>query len=64
MNSLERVSVPIERWLCGPLREWAEDFLGEKRLRHEGFFEPAPFGGCGPSMYPAGGAGITIFGMC
>lgn len=34
--------VPIEYWLSGPLREWGEELLGEKRLREEGFFDPAP----------------------
>lgn len=35
-------AVPVEQWLCGPLRSWAEALLDEARLRREGFFDPAP----------------------
>jgi asparagine synthase (glutamine-hydrolysing) len=34
--------IPIEAWLRGPLRAWAEELLDESRLRREGFFNPDP----------------------
>ncbi len=34
--------IPLDVWLRGPLREWAEALLSEDRLRREGYLHPAP----------------------
>jgi asparagine synthase (glutamine-hydrolysing) len=37
--------VPIDAWLRGPLKEWAESLLDEKRLKHQGLLNPDPIRG-------------------
>jgi asparagine synthase (glutamine-hydrolysing) len=34
--------LPLDDWLRGPLRGWAESLLDEKRMVQEGFLNPAP----------------------
>ncbi|MDR3517601.1 MAG: asparagine synthase (glutamine-hydrolyzing) [Azospirillaceae bacterium] len=35
-------SVPIDSWLRGPLRDWAETLLDERTIRDQGFLDPVP----------------------
>ena len=35
-------AIPIDDWLRGPLRDWAESLLDEPTMRSQGFFNPGP----------------------
>lgn len=35
-------AVPVDAWLRGPLREWAETLLNESRMRQEGYLNSKP----------------------
>jgi asparagine synthase (glutamine-hydrolysing) len=35
-------NIPVEAWLRGPLRDWAEALLDSHRLHQEGFLRPQP----------------------
>lgn len=34
--------IPVDEWLRGPLREWAEELLSENKLKQSGLFSPHP----------------------
>jgi asparagine synthase (glutamine-hydrolysing) len=34
--------IPLDSWLRGEMRDWAEELLSEKRLRESGLLQPAP----------------------
>jgi asparagine synthase (glutamine-hydrolysing) len=43
-------SVPIDEWLRGPLRQWAEELIAPERLKREGLLNAAPIHGAWQSL--------------
>ena len=58
------LGVPIDSWLRGPLRAWAEALLDETPLRREAFLIRSQLGVSGSSISRAGAIGSAPFGMC
>ena len=38
--------VPVDAWLRGPLRDWAQSMLAPERIRHEGYLDPTVVEAC------------------
>lgn len=34
--------IPLDKWLRGPLREWAENLLNQRLIEQQGFLKPGP----------------------
>lgn len=48
-------AVPLQAWLQGPLRDWAEALLDERRMRDDGFLVPGPIRGAWAALLSGDG---------
>ena len=56
--------VPIGDWLRGPLRDWAEALLDERRLREGAISAPEPIRQAGKTISAGGSTSNTACGAC
>ena len=54
-------SVPIDEWLRGPLREWADDLLSQHSLESSELLEPGPIFREWEAVKSGKGSGISIW---
>ena len=54
-------SVPIDRWLRGPLREWADDLLSPESLKTCELLEPSPILREWEALKSGSGSGISVW---
>ena len=54
-------SVPVDAWLRGPLREWADDLLSPESLRECELLDPAPIVREWEAVKSGTGSGISVW---
>jgi len=57
------LSIPIDRWLRGPLRTWADDLLARDRLEREGILNATPIRTAWDAFQNGRGSGLAIWSV-
>ena len=55
--------LPIDEWLRGPLRGWADDLLSSDNLGESGLLEPDPIARAWTAVKDGRGSGISIWAI-